>query len=109
MELSAACDRDPQRRDGRRQPDYCRRGLGTADTDPDAPGVSVRPLSVRGGSGQQCPSRIQKQHADISPRYGRAMLRRYPTAEAYINEVSKSRLLTGVDYRFSLDAGKAME
>ena len=37
------------------------------------------------------------------------MLRRYPTAEAYINEVSKSRLLTGVDYRFSLDAGKAME
>ena len=37
-----------------------------------------------------------------------ALLRRYPTAEAYIDEVTESRLLAGVHYRFSLDVGKAM-
>jgi len=37
-----------------------------------------------------------------------ALMRRYPTAESYMDEVSESRLLAGAHYRFSLDAGKAM-
>lgn len=37
-----------------------------------------------------------------------ALLRRYPTADSYIDEVSESRMLTGVHYRFSLDVGKSM-
>jgi hypothetical protein len=37
-----------------------------------------------------------------------ALLRRYPTAQAYLDEVAESRLLVGVHYRFSLEAGKAM-
>ncbi len=35
-----------------------------------------------------------------------ALLRRYRTAAEYIDEVSESRLLAGVHYRFSVDAGK---
>jgi len=37
-----------------------------------------------------------------------ALLRRYPTAASYMDEVSESRLLAGAHYRFSMDAGKAM-
>ena len=36
------------------------------------------------------------------------VLRRYPTAEAYSDDVSESSLLTGVHHRCSLDARKAM-
>ncbi len=35
-----------------------------------------------------------------------ALLRRYDTPREYIDEVSESRLLGGVHYRFSIDAGR---
>ena len=34
------------------------------------------------------------------------LLRRYDTPREYIDEVSESRLLGGVHYRFSVDAGR---
>ncbi|MEO5511914.1 MAG: vanadium-dependent haloperoxidase [Longimicrobiales bacterium] len=36
------------------------------------------------------------------------MLRRYSSAQDYIDEVSEARILAGVHYRFSTDVGKAM-
>lgn len=38
----------------------------------------------------------------------KTMLRRYHSAQEYIDEVSESRIMAGVHYRFSADAGKAM-
>lgn len=38
----------------------------------------------------------------------KAMVRRYDNAKEYIDEVSEARILAGVHYRFSTDAGKAM-
>ena len=36
-----------------------------------------------------------------------ALLRRYDTPREYIDEVSESRLLGGVHYRFSVEAGRS--
>lgn len=38
----------------------------------------------------------------------KAMLRRYNTAQEYIDEVAEARIMAGVHYRFSTNAGKAM-
>jgi hypothetical protein len=38
----------------------------------------------------------------------KTMLRRYDTAQEYIDEVGEARILAGVHYRFSVNAGKTM-
>ncbi len=38
----------------------------------------------------------------------KSMLRRYETAKEYIDEVAEARIMAGVHYRFSTNAGKAM-
>jgi malate dehydrogenase len=90
---------------------------GNPATDPDgkwepllghpaASRVSLRPLPVGRCRRRGDRRRIRRPGTLDRAGRGRHLLRRYDTPREYIDEVSESRLLGGVHYRFSVDAGR---